>query len=278
MWVPLRAARSCLLWGGGPVSREAPQPPRALLLPPPRCWHVNHTCVPASPHQLKLTVPWLRMGPGGQTLRRGPALAARRPPPGYTRGLQMLVRAGQPWSAAPTGPPARAHRVKHSEGGGPERPSGRPPRPQTKRALLPDQAPGGSFTKKPVGPRGLWPGLRWGLPQPPPPAPGSSSSQPTAWRGGSEAAPGRRLPSSATAPHTQSPPYGGQLLISLTPGLSPPPGAPLQAWPPPHPPLASSRSGTLSALSPGCLRGLGAWDHDPHPHPAVWPATCRGTL
>lgn len=189
----------------------------------------------------------------------------------------MLVRARQPWGAAPTGPPARARRVKHSEGGAPGAPQGglrghRQSRHSSltrRRGLLHKEAGG---TSGPVAwaPRGS--------PTAPTPSarvfflPAHSLARRV------RSCPGSPSSQLSHRAHTRRPPYGGQLLTSLTPGLSPPPGTPLQAWPPPHPPLASSRWGTLSALSPGCLRGLGAWDHDPHPHPAAWPATCRGAL
>lgn len=95
---------------------------------PTQCWHVNHTCVPASPHQPKLAIPWPCAGPGGQTLRQAPALAARRPAtwmhtwaPDAGEGQAALER-------SPHRPTARTHQVKRSEGQaalecGPHRPT-----------------------------------------------------------------------------------------------------------------------------------------------------------
>lgn len=169
-----------------------------------RCWHVNCTRVPASPHWPKLAVPWPRAGPGGQTLRQGPALAARILPPGRTRGLQMLKARRLPWSAATAGPPSRTRRVKRSAEQGSWAPrGGLQGHSQSGDSSLARRR--GLLHERARGTKGLWPGLCRGPHSPHLRARASFLPARSPARR-VRSCPGPRPPGSAAVPHAWWPP------------------------------------------------------------------------
>lgn len=158
MRAPLRAARSCVLWGWGPVSREAPQPSRAILLTPHAvlaCQLHSRPCLTPLAEACRPLAPCWTWRPD---LPQGPALAARSPPPGCTRGLQVLQARRLPWSAATAGPPSRSRRVKCSAEQGSWAPrGGLQGHSQSEDSSLARRR--GLLHERARGTKGLWPGL-----------------------------------------------------------------------------------------------------------------------
>lgn len=267
MQVPLRAARSCVLWGQGAGLTRSPPAPSGPPANAPRDAGMLTALAPLPRPTGHLAVPWPCAGPGSQTLRRGPAPAACIPPPGCTRGLQMLMAGRHPWSTGTAGPPSQTRRVKRSAGWGSWAPLGEASKAIARAGTPPWPGGRGSFTKKPVGPTGLWPGLCRGLPQPPPQRQGLLPPSPQPGKEGQKLP---RVPVCLAQPPRPTP--GGHL--SLTPGLSPPPGTLLQAWPPPQSP-----GGVLSlgrTLSPQPWLSAGGWS--PGPRSPALPCCVAGCL